>query len=87
MVIHDLRGPATSINLGSEIVLKSIKEFIHGYQIENFDDQVSFITKGVPVLRAFSPTHNNQNGTKLTYKPLSQHFELLNSQEKVPHAL
>ena len=26
MVIHDLRGPATSIQLGSEIVLKNIIE-------------------------------------------------------------
>ena len=48
MVIHDLRGPATSINMGSEIVLKSIKELIGKENTQPFNDQVSFTTKFMP---------------------------------------
>ena len=32
MVIHDLRGPATSIQMGSDIVLKNIKETAQMYK-------------------------------------------------------
>ena len=31
MVIHDLRGPATSINMGSNMVLKNIKEILSNH--------------------------------------------------------
>ena len=53
MVVHDLRGPATSINLGAELALKSVKKMVRS----NFKQNTNMKTK-------LSGTQQNVNKLK-----------------------
>lgn len=35
MVVHDLRGPSTSIKLGAELALKGVKQMLRSNFIQN----------------------------------------------------
>lgn len=45
MVVHDLRGPATSINLGADMALQKIKQVLRQKFKQNTNIEASFCSK------------------------------------------